>query len=166
MFKKILVLSVLVMLSACSSGRDRLTCPKGVIMRADSYIIQKSNVAEEFMIELIGYEGYCYYDSKGKSDKAVLTPVFSIKRLSPSNITDINFSYYAETKKGGVEYKTRRSHTVKALMPKDVQEIIHNGKAIEVRVPANMKHDFDINLGLVASSSEKKYNQRTFDVRM
>lgn len=165
MSKKYFIFLTLILVASCQNYSQR-SCPNAQISRDTAYIIQKSQVAEDFSIELVGTDGYCYYDEKIKHDKAVVAPIFKIKRLSPNGQTDIMFSYYTKTIKGPPEYLGTKTHFVTVLMPKDVDELQYTGKQTEVRIPAGMKYDYDIILGLALSKADYDYNQKTFDTNL
>ena len=87
--------------AACRlGGSDDVMCPRVVIPRDTAYLTQIVNYREEFQISLVGYEGHCYFDTRVNRDKAVINPVFKIKRLRRSDETDVHFAYYTETVKG------------------------------------------------------------------
>lgn len=166
MSKKIFTLLVLILVTACNQNYNRPMCPNAQIKRESAYLVQRSQVAEEFSIELIGYDGYCYYDDKIKHDKAVVTPIFRVKRLGPNSQTDVMFSYYTRTIKGPKEYLGTQTHFVKVLIPSDVNEVKYHGKQTELRIPAGMKYEYDIILGLSLSRNDYNYNQKTFDTNL
>ena len=67
-----------------------MMCPRVVIPRDTAYLTQIVNYREEFQISLVGYEGHCYFDTRVNRDKAVINPVFKIKRLRRSDETSIS----------------------------------------------------------------------------
>ena len=80
--------------AACRlGGSDDVMCPRVVIPRDTAYLTQIVNYREEFQISLVGYEGHCYFDTRVNRDKAVINPVFKIKRLRRSDETDVHFAY-------------------------------------------------------------------------
>lgn len=166
MIKKILAVTLLLSIAGCSwwKGEPSKVCPRALIQRKDAYMIQKSMHYEEFMIELVGQEGFCYFDNRVNHDKAVVSPIFKIKRLRPNDETDVMFSYYTETVKGPPAFLGKKTYFAKVYMPADETEIEYRAKETEVRIPPGMKYDFDINLGLNIRPRDRSYNQRTFDV--
>ena len=97
-------------------------------------------------------------------DKAVINPVFKIKRLRRSDETDVHFAYYTETVKGPPAYLGKKTYYMAVAVPADETEMTYTAPSVEVKIPPEMKYEFDINLGLVISPEEAKYNRRTFDV--
>ena len=94
MLKKFYLL-LLVLAAGCQSGvMDYETCPRVQIIRDNAYLTQVVNYREEFQINLIGYDGYCYMDRKINQNKALIKPIFQIKRLRPSDETDVHFAFY------------------------------------------------------------------------
>ncbi|MFV0626285.1 MAG: hypothetical protein ACK5N8_02905 [Alphaproteobacteria bacterium] len=166
MFKKFFILALLPLLASCGLYDEGDFCPRVQIKRTNAYIVQTSNVSEEFMIELTGYEGYCFFDRRIKHDKAVITPVFKIKRIHPNDVSDVHFSYYTETVKGPPAYLGKKTYFAKVLIPVDEKEVEYKAKPVEIRIPPNMKYEFDIFLGLNLSQSDRIYNDRTFDTNL
>ena len=90
--------------------------------------------------------------------------VFKIKRLRKSDETDVHFAYYTETVKGPPAYLGKKTYYLAVTLASDETEKIYTAPAVEVKIPPEMKYEFDINLGLVISLEEMKYNRRTFDI--
>ncbi len=145
-------------------GSDEAICPRVVIPRDTAYLTQIVNYREEFQISLLGYEGHCYFDTRVNRDKAVINPVFKIKRLRKSDETDVHFAYYTETVKGPPAYLGKKTYYLAVTLAFDETEKIYTAPAVEVKIPPEMKYEFDINLGLVISPEEMRYNRRTFDI--
>lgn len=165
--KKYLLLALL-FLSACQSdgvfsGEGSDYCPQVQIMRNESYLTQYANYQETFQISISGYEGYCYYEDKVERYRAVVTPIFKIRRLRPSDETDVRFSYYTETVQGPPEYIGKKTYFANAHIKKSEKETYYKGEEAKVFIPSEMVGNYDVNLGLWISPTEKQYNQRTFD---
>ena len=155
----------------CACGETRLaleprdfSCPQVQIIRNDAYLTQYMKSKETFQINLSGYEGYCYYEDTVGRYKAVIRPVFTIKRLQPNDETDVRFSYYTETVKGPPEYLGKKTHFVTAKIGLTERETEYKGASSSVYIPSTVAEDYDVNLGLWISPEEKLYNQRTFDI--
>ena len=117
MLKKFYLL-LLVLAAGCQSGvMDYETCPRVQIIRDNAYLTQVVNYREEFQINLIGYDGYCYMDRKINQNKALIKPIFQIKRLRPSDETDVHFAFYTETVKGPPQYIGKKTHFAVATIP-------------------------------------------------
>ena len=139
-------------------------CPQVQIIRDESYLTQFVNYKETFQISIVGYEGSCHYNSSVERYQAVIRPIFKIKRIRPSDETDVRFSYYTETVRGPIEYLGKKTYYVTAPIAADATESEYKASAVKVYIPDTMKYDFDVNLGLWISPEEAKYNRRTFDV--
>lgn len=163
MFKKVVCLLML-FLTACIADKGNEFCPYAVIRRADARLIQKVNYQDDFLIEMIGWEGYCYFDSRVKKEKAVIVPVFMISRLRDSDETDVHFSWFANTLKGPPAYLGKRTFFAEAKLKAGERKTKFKGKAVEIKVPSEMKYEFEILLGMNASKKEKAYNTRLYDV--
>lgn len=160
---KILVLFFVFLLSSCRHGGADV-CPRVVINRDTSYLTQIVNYREEFQVSVIGFEGYCYMDTRVNRTKAVIEPIFKIKRLRKSDETDVHFAYFTETVKGPPAYLGKKTYYLNVTIPADRLEMEYKAPAVQVKVPEDMKYEFDINLGLIISKEEQKYNERTFDI--
>ncbi len=155
-------------LGGCSSwfggDSDVRMCPNVQIVRNNSYLTQVVNYKESFQISVSGYEGFCFYDNHLQRNRAVIRPIFKIKRLRPSDETDVRFSYYTETIKGPPEYLGKKTYHITVHIKSDELETEYMGPEAFVFIPPNMLYDYDINLGLWISPEEDKYNRRTFDI--
>ena len=168
MFKH-LILLFLFLLNGCGGwlfdeDNGIQMCPMVQISRGSSYLTQFVNYEESFQISISGYEGHCYYDRTLERHRAVISPVFKIKRLRPSEETDVRFSYYTETVKGPPEYLGKKTYHLTAKIPTNKIEIEYKSQPVNVFIPAEMLYEYDINLGLWISPEETKYNNRTFDI--
>ncbi len=161
---KLFVLPVLLFLSACVTPQVAEICPRVVIPRETAYQTQIVNYKEQFQISLVGYNGFCYKDERVNRTKAVIEPVFLIRRVRPGDENAVSFAYFTETVKGPPAYLGKKTYYADVYIPADREEMEYTAPQVEVKVPEGMKYDFDINLGLVLSPEELKYNRRTFDI--
>lgn len=164
MFKKIGLAFLLLAAGCTGPDYEYAICPRVQIVRDNAYMTQVVNYYEEFQITVTGFEGYCFFDKRISQNKALINPIFEIKRLRPSPETDVHFAYYTETVKGPPAYLGKKTHYVVAHIGANATEIEFKAPQVMVYVPEEMKYSFDINLGLVISPDERKYNQRTFDI--
>ena len=164
MIKKLLKLVAFLSLGACSSIRYEHLCPNVIIPRDTAYSTQVADYSDDFQIELTGYEGYCYYDKTRRSNYASIMPVFSIKRLKDSSVTEVDVNFYTQTVKGPPAYLGKKTYYLSVTIPENEKEITYTADSVEVKIPPEMKYEFDINLGLYITPEEAKYNQRTFDI--
>lgn len=166
--KKSLLFLLLFFISACSfySSKDDAYyyCPYVKIPRDSAYLTQKNNYSDDFQIEVKGFEGYCYFDEKVKVSKAVIAPIFEIKKLQPVKDTELDFKFFTKTLVGPPEFLGVWQHSQSAKI-KEADKIVElKGKPIEMRIPDCDNDKFEILLGLVQSPKEKAYNQKTFDI--
>lgn len=164
MIKQMSIFILVAMLAGCISGKTEQYCPFITIKREDARLIQKVNYQDDFEVEFKGVEAYCYYDSLVKQEKAVITPIFIVKKLRDTDETDIHFSWFTNTIKGPPAYLGKKSYFTEVSMPRGTREKEYRGKAVSVKIPQEMMYDFEIFAGLAVSPQEKKYNQRIFDV--
>lgn len=128
--------------------KDIQACPKVHIRRPDIKIIQKSDYKEIFEIKATGYEGFCYYNEKAENNRAIVKPKFQITRLSESDVTDVNFSYYLETVEGPAGYLGRKTYFASAKIPVGVKNMDYTANAGELTIPVPGTYNLDIYLGL------------------
>lgn len=154
------------LVSSCSSSipEGYKQCPLVTIKREDARLIQIANYQDNYEIELIGFEGFCYFDTRVKQEKAKITPVFVINKLRNTDESDVHFSWFTNTIKGPPAYLGKKTYFVETNMKKDERRKEFKGAQVEVKIPVNMMYEFEIFAGLELSPKERKYNQRLFDV--
>lgn len=166
--KKSFLFALILFLSACADGKlhigESAFCPQVQIMRDSAYLTQYVKFKETFQINLAGYEGYCYFESDVDRYRAIIRPIFKIKRLTSSDETDVRFSYYTETLKGPAADLGKKTYYLNVRIPRDQIEIEYKAPAVKVYIPTEEGGEYDVNLGLWQSPEEKMYNQRTFDI--
>ncbi len=164
MIKKLLKLVAFLSLGACSSIRYEHLCPNVIIPRDTAYSTQVADYSDDFQIELTGYEGYCYYDKTRRTNYASIMPVFSIKRLKDSSVTEVDVNFYTQTIKGPPAYIGRRSYWASVIISENEREREFSGPQVKVKLPPENTDEFEILLGIDLTGAEYRYNQRTFDV--
>lgn len=179
MKKYILGLTAAAVLAACSFNRDDSShyvvvsgsddtsylkdvqgCPKVHIRHDDVKIVQKENYQELFEIKAVGYEGFCYFNEKVEKDRAVVKPKFKVVRLSDSDVTDVQFSYYLETVEGPTSFLGRKTYFASANIPVGVNEMEFTADAGELTIPVPGTYDLDIFLGLIANAYDLEYKKK------
>ena len=179
MKKSILSLAAAALLASCSfndneadhyvvvSGADDTSylkdvegCPKIHIREDDVKIVQKEDYQELFEIKAVGYEGICYFNEKVEKDRAVVKPKFKVMRLSDSDVTDVQFSYYLETVEGPTSFLGRKTYFASANMPVGVNEMEFTADAGELTIPVPGTYDLDIFLGLIANAYDLEYKKK------
>jgi len=173
MKKKFLSLAALLIISGCAHNpfeteyvepgvaSDLTDCPRVVIRNEDKSILQKAANRELFKIEVVGYDGLCYFDERTNKAKAVVAPHFKITRLDDTNVEDIHFSYYLETAQGPTAYLGKKTYFTEAHMQKGQSETYHSAKEGELSIPLE-NGEADIYVGLYAkkADSEFKINEK------
>ncbi len=137
------------------------TCPKVQIKAQDKTIKQYAGSQNLFEIEMVSYIGHCYYDEKAGQTKAVVTPIFQIKRLSESNVEDLHFSYYLETAEGPARFLGKKTYFAAVHMPKGVWNISWRGKQSDgISIPDGQYHvDMYAGLYAIKADSEEKVSK-------
>ena len=150
------------LMTGCLSEQNSVstrTCPKVQIRTADSTIKQFAGGQDLFEIQMVSYRGYCYFDESAGQTKAVVTPIFHIKRLTDSNVEDVHFSYYLETAEGPARFLGKKSYFAAVRMAKGLWNMNWQPakEAIGISVP-NGEYDVDMYAGLYAvkADSEEK----------
>ena len=163
------LLLTLLLISCANKPMDTVNvdynCINVSIPRDSAYVTQKVNFKNDFQIEVVGYSAYCYFDTRVNRRKAVITPQFVVKRLRGDlDETDVDFEYYTNTIKGPPEYLGCKQYFGRITIPLDKKEVGFSGSALELKIPNQDYDDFEVNLGLVLTPEEQKYNSRTFDI--
>lgn len=171
MIKKISAIFLLFFLPGCvllwnNAPEGYKQCPLITIKREDARLIQIVNYKDNFMVELKGTEAFCYFDDRVKQEKAVITPIFEVKRLQQSDENDVQFAWFTNTIKGPPAFLGKKTYFEAVSLSADENEKEFKGKAVEVKIPQEMMYEFEIFAGLVISPQGKAYNQRFFDVDM
>ncbi len=166
MFKKIFCAILLIGLCGCVSSvpEGYRQCPVMTIKREDARLIQIVNYQDNFEIELIGVEGFCYFDERVNQEKAKITPTFRVKKLRNTDETDVQFSWFTNTIKGPPQFLGKKSYFVGTSISSKEMSKEFKGKQVEVKIPLDMMYEFEIFAGLDISPQERKYNQKIFDV--
>ena len=93
-----------------------------------------------------------------------VSEVYTISKEVSNRWVFFYFAFYTETVKGPPQYIGKKTHFAVATIPADVLEIEYTAPQVMVYVPEEYKYSYDINMGLVISPEERKYNHRTFDI--
>ncbi len=159
---------MLMVLNGCVSSAPEgyKQCPLVTIKREDARLIQIVNYQDNFEIELVGMEGFCYYDTRVKQEKAKITPIFVINKLRNTDESDVQFRWFTNTIKGPPAYLGKKTYFVETSLKKDERRKEFKGAQVEVKIPVDMMYEFEIFAGLEISPRERKYNQRIFDVEL
>lgn len=161
--KKYLLLSLICVLASCVSSfrQEDFRCPR-VVMPADkAYMTQIMHYADNFRIELTGYEGYCYTESDVARRYAVITPQFRVTRLNDNDETAVDFEYFTEIVQGPPEFLGKQTYFASAQIGKNVTSVMTSGRPVKVKIPLD-NDDIEVVLGLNVSAAADTYNRRTF----
>lgn len=162
--KSLFSLLLLLMTAACTWWPDFYipgACPNVVIPRDTAYLTQKINYFDEFQIEVTGFEGFCMPNEKAGRNYGYVTPLFNIQRLKDTDETDVDFSFYIETRQGPPEYLGRKTYSAYVTLGEHEKEKSFKGPTVKVLIPENDYEDFEVLLGIDLSREEYLYNQRT-----
>lgn len=134
-------------------------CPTVQIKQEDRSIIQKAGGRDLFKIEMVAYEGHCYYDERIEKDKAVVSPKFKITRLTDTNVEDIHFSYYLETAEGPAKFLGKKTYYGEVRMPKGSFESYYTPESGELSFEAG-RGKVDMYIGLYAVKADSEYKAK------
>ncbi|MBE6448068.1 MAG: hypothetical protein E7018_02075 [Alphaproteobacteria bacterium] len=164
--RKNILIYALLLLSGCSSSWNEggMGCPNVIIPGEKAYLTRADNRGENFRIELVGYEGYCYVEPNLPRHYAVITPQFRLHRLSDIDETRVDFSFHTETLQGPPGFLGKRTYFANGQIDANQKYVDFSGRPVKVKIPMD-DDDFEIMLGLEMSSHEYEYNKSTFDTR-
>lgn len=132
------------------------SCPKVQIDSSNQSIIQKAGGYNLFKIEVVGYDGHCYYDERVKKVKAVVSPRFRVTRLDDTSVEDVHFSYYIETAEGPARFLGKKTYFTEVKLPKGGKEAYHTPNPGELSIPVG-ENEADIFVGLYAIRADSEY---------
>lgn len=104
-------------------------------------------------------------NEKAGRNYGYVTPLFNIQRLKDTDETDVDFSFYIETRQGPPKYLGRKTYSAYVTLGEHEKEKSFKGPTVKVLIPENDYEDFEVLLGIDLSREEYLYNQRTFDVK-
>lgn len=139
--------------------RDVDGCPRVHIREHDTRVIQRSDYMDLFEVKAAGYDGYCYFNENINKNRAVVRPKFRIRRLSPGDVSHVDFSYYLETVEGPAAYLGRKTYFASASIPEGVEEIYYSAPAGELTIPPPGTYNLDIYLGMSADRYDQEYKK-------
>ena len=160
-----LILALLPLVAACSSSSsfsndvyedELISCPKVKIKAEDRSIVQKVAGKEYFKIEMVSYNGHCYYDEKILKDKAVVSPTFKVTRLLDTNVEDVHFSYYLESAEGPARFLGKKTYFAEVRVPRGSFETFYTATPGELSIPAGV-YNVDMYAGLIADAKDAEY---------
>ena len=162
--KKIVILSLLMFVSACSPKLTEIyTCPEIIIPRETARLYQ-NDIVDKFQINLVGHETYCYQEGADKHYYAVITPIFKVRRLEYSDTTNVDADYYVKTSINNKDYIGRRTFSQTLDIPLDVKEIKIKGKPSINRISNPPYQKFKIYLGMNMDASRMAKAKKMFDM--
>lgn len=134
-------------------------CPKVHIRNKNKKIVQKEGRREIFEIAVVGYEGFCKYSEKLCRDQATVMPKFRVRRLSPSDITDVQISYFLETVEGPAKYLGRKTYFASVSIPEGMNEMYFTAEGGQLSIPQPGTYNLDIYLGLNADRFDMEFRK-------
>ena len=161
--KKIIVCALLLFVPACSSHKfERYACPQIVIPRETTRAYH-TDVNDKFQINLVGHETHCYLDADNRY-YAAITPIFKLRRLEYSTITDVDANYYVKTSINDKDYIGMRSFIQTLSIPVDIKEVRLKGKTSINRISKPPYDNFKIYIGMDLQGAKKEKSDKMFDI--
>lgn len=159
------VLFTLILLAAgCSSPADDEPCPEIFIPRETTRLYQNNGRFDEFQINLVGTESYCYTDPSNNRRYAAVTPIFKVRRLEDSSTTNVDADFYVKTSVNSEDYIGTRRFVQTLTIPEGRREITLKGRQTINRI-ANPPYDnFTMSVGMVLSDGAKDKAKGMFDI--
>ena len=94
--KHFILFTLILLAAGCSSSTGDEPCPEIFIPRETARLYQNNGRFDEFQINLVGTEGYCYTEPSNNRRYAVITPVFRVRRLEDSLTTSIDADFMSK----------------------------------------------------------------------
>ena len=162
--RKNIIVMLFVLLSGCTSNiTEKYSCPQIIIPRETARAYQ-SDLTDKFQINMVGHETYCYQEEADKRYYAVITPIFQIRRLEQSEVTNVDANYYVKTSVNDVDYIGKRTFYQTLNIPVDAKEAKVRGKPTINRISNPPYRDFKIYLGMDFDNSSKAKAKKMFDI--
>lgn len=162
--KPILFLILPVLLASCSSSKKEEVCPEIFIPRETARYYQNNGRFDEFQVNFVGAESYCYTEPANNRRYAVITPIFKVRRLEDSPITRLDVDFYVKTSVNSEDYLGTRTFSQSLSIPQSVKEVTLKGRQTLTRI-ANQPYDgFSISAGMVLSDNAKAKAKGMFDI--
>ena len=150
--KHFLAFCLLFFVASCSSGsKSEYDCPEILIPRETTRIYQSNGKYDEFQINLVGSESYCYTEPSTNRRYAVITPLFKIRRLEKSNISTIDIEFFVKTSQNAEDYLGTRNFHQTLKIPTSSKEEVVKGRQTSTRITMPPYNDFTIYLGIKQS---------------
>ena len=164
--RKYVLITFLFLVISCTSYHHEadLDCPNIIIPSQTAFYTKDGQFGENFQVEIIGFQNYCYGLEDITRRYVVIKPKFRITRLRAHDETSLDISFYTQTIKGPPEYLGKNSYSTAAQISLDDQKSEFWGPEVKVKIPP-FSNDFEISLGLNMNSAEINYKNQRFDTR-
>ena len=163
--KHFLAFCLLFFVASCSSGsKSEYDCPEILIPRETTRIYQSNGKYDEFQINLVGSESYCYTEPSTNRRYAVITPLFKIRRLEKSNISTIDIEFFVKTSQNAEDYLGTRNFHQTLKIPTSSKEEVVKGRQTSTRITMPPYNDFTIYLGIKQSEYTGAKVRKMFDI--
>lgn len=161
--KQMLLFIFLLFAASCSTTTEE-PCPEIFIPRETTRLYQNNGRFDEFQINLVGTESFCYTNPSNNRRYAAITPIFRIRRLENSRTTNIDADFYVKTSINSEDYIGTRRFSQTLTIPQNEKEITVKGRQTINRI-ANPPYDkFTISVGMVMSEGAKSKAKGMFDI--
>lgn len=163
--KRIVILLLLLILAACAqTSQPDDGCPEINIPRETARIYQNNGEIDQFQINLVGYEGYCYTEPSNNRRYAVLTPLFKVRRLEDSPTSSLDVDFYIKTSINAEDYLGTRKFSQTLNIPQGVKEKTIKGRVTKTRLATPPYNGFSLDLGIALSDEAKTKTKKMFDI--
>ena len=163
--RKFLILGFVCLLSACSYvDSSEYECPKISIPRETTRSYQNNGQFDEFQINLVGFESFCYTEPVTNRRYASITPTFKVRRLEASSVSSIDTSFYIKTSINAEDYLGIRNYNQVLNIPTSSKEVIVTGKQTITRIPTQPYNNFEIYIGMTMNNEAFSKANKKFDI--
>ena len=163
--KRFTAFLLLPFLVSCSQGsRPDDGCPEISIPRETARVYQNNGKFDEFQINLVGYEGYCYTEPSNNRRYALITPLFKVRRLEDSPTSSLDVDFYIKTSVNEEDYLGTRKFSQTLSIPRSVKEQTVKGRPTVTRLSRPPYEGFSVELGMALSDEAKNKTKGMFDI--
>ncbi len=150
---------------SCSSYHDTDNdCPPIYIPRENTRIYKNNGSIDDFQINVIGFDAYCYTEAANNRRYAIISPIFKIRRLEESNTTSMDIDFYVKTSVNKKDYVGINRFSQVLNIPNNSREVIVKGKETKTRIIMPPYDNFSIDLGIVLSGDNSYKAKSMFDI--
>ena len=165
LMKRFLSFLSMLLIASCSSGYNTENdCPPIYIPRESTRIYKNNGSIDDFQINVVGFDAYCYTEEANNRRYAIISPVFKVRRLEDSHTTSLDVDFYVKTSVNKEDYVGINRFNQVLNIPSDSKDAIIRGKETKTRIMKQPYGDFSIDLGIVLEGASSDKSKSMFDI--